>query len=110
KELTARKGEFRPKSGETEDEAVQRIERVVRDVLDAWGPQWSSLREERLDPSWRFDTAKDPWDQPPLQTSTRWNIDVGSVVRDLLAKPAPRLQKKEGAPTYLASALLGLLL
>jgi hypothetical protein len=111
KGLTLRKSELREKSGESQERAVQRIERVVREVLDVYGPGWSRLREERLlDSSWRFDPTKAPWDQAPLRTSTHWSIDVGRVVRDLLAKPGPRLKEKEGAPAYLASALIGLLL
>ena len=96
---------------ETNVDAAQRIERAIRDILDEWGPGWSSLREERLlDPSWKADPRKAPWDQIPPATSTQWNIDASRVVEALLAKPGPALKKKEGAPTYVASALLALLL
>jgi hypothetical protein len=106
-QLKGRSSELRSRRSETPDEAAHRIELVVREVLDAWGPVWSALRKPVHLTRLNYDDLQGAMN---AMVQTYWDVDVSDLVRILLGDRMPPRLKNAGRAAYVASALLGLLL
>jgi hypothetical protein len=97
----------RQREKESAAQAQERIQDLVNDVLEQYGPQWSSRREVY----WPDGRPQPKAGALFFNWQERWNIDVHGALDALVGEGAkPRLLRKEGAPAYLAYAVLAALL
>ena len=82
-------------------------------ALNECGPLWSNLRQAHFSrqPPKRFRllgvARRASWALTHL--TERWTVDLTSVVAPLVEGPPSPLLKKEGAPAFLAYAILAIL-
>ncbi len=100
--------------GESAADVKEQLMSLASDALEECGPPWSNLREPHfsLQPPKTFRSRtigrRAAWTLRHLEG--HWNVDLSSAIAPLVEGAPPPLLKKEGAPAFLAYAILASLL